>query len=161
MTQEISKRIELDYGHTLSQHFGFCNQIHGHRATVIAYFSGEIDNTAGSSSQGMIIDFTVCKAIMMEHIHKVLDHGFAVWKDEKDFIEIDGVQISVLKFIQARNKKVLVTTNPPTAEYLAQWAFFQIHEALKKVQPNVKLSKVEWYETPSGMASFSARRNND
>ena len=140
---QISRKIELDYGHTLPNHFSFCSQLHGHRATVIAHVQGKVNSTVGDSSQGMVLDFKILKELMMEKIHDVLDHGFAVWKDDKEDLE----------FIIKRNKKYLITDEPPTAEYLAKWSYNQLASFLPK---EISLIKVEWYETPSSVAQYPA-----
>lgn len=137
----ICRRIELDYGHTLPNHYSFCNQIHGHRAVIEAYVSGEVNTTPGDSSEGMVLDFSILKKLMMEHIHGVLDHGFAVWdQDAED-----------RAFIEQRNSKVLVTPQPPTAEYLAEWAFHQVGPHLPQ---DIALERIVWWETPNSRAVY-------
>ena len=138
---QISKAIELDYGHTLPNHFSFCNQIHGHRAKVVATVSGEVCTQPGDSGQGMLLDFIFLKKAMMEKIHAVLDHGFAVWKED----------VEDLGFIVNRNKKFLITEEPPTAEFLAKWAYLQI---LSEIPQGLNLESVTWYETPTSAATF-------
>lgn len=152
----IKKTIELDYGHILPNHFSFCNQIHGHRGVITAHVQGEVIKKSGDSSEGMVIDFKIVKSLMMATIHDVLDHGFAVWdQDTKQDIMISGGTIgtSVLEIIIARNTKVLRCAEPPTAEYLAKWAFATLYPLLK--DHNVKLVNVDWQETPSSVASYS------
>jgi 6-pyruvoyltetrahydropterin/6-carboxytetrahydropterin synthase len=139
---EITKTIELDYGHTLPAHFGFCSQLHGHRAKVLATVEGELNKVKGDSSQGMVLDFGVLKQVMVDRIHSFLDHGFAVWKDDTDD----------LAFIIKRNRRILITEEPPTAEYLAGWAFKQIVDYLP---PELKLKQVVWYETPNSYATYT------
>ena len=65
---KISRKIEIDYGHCLPEHYSFCKEIHGHRGVITCIFSGDINNESGSDN-GMIIDFAICKQIMMEQIH--------------------------------------------------------------------------------------------
>jgi len=139
---QISREIQLDYGHTLPNHYSFCNQIHGHRARVIATIEGEVSKIKNDSSQGMVMDFKFLKTFMMEYIHKILDHGFAVWKEDKEDFD----------FIIKRNKKFLVLNDPPTAENLAKWAFNQLKDKFSK---NIILIKVDWYETPSSFAIYT------
>lgn len=136
---KVTREIGLDYGHTLPAHYDFCSQIHGHRARILATVEGNICNTQNDSSQGMVMDFKFLKEIMMNEIHNTLDHGFAVWKDD----QYDRM------FIVGRNKKYLLTDTPPTAEYLAQWAFNQIES---KLPIGIKLISVVWYETPNSYA---------
>jgi len=138
---EITRRIELDYGHTLPNHYSFCSQIHGHRASVEATVKGGVIDISGDSSQGMVMDFKFLKEIMMEHIHGVLDHGFAVWKEDTQD----------LKFITKRNKKYLVMLDPPTAENLAAWAYNQL---VNYMPDGVILMRVRWWETPNSVAEY-------
>jgi 6-pyruvoyltetrahydropterin/6-carboxytetrahydropterin synthase len=140
----VLRDIEIDYGHTLPDHFYFCNQIHGHRAKITVAVEGELSEEKNSSNRGMVLDFKILKEIMMKEICDVLDHGFAVFKD-------DAVD---LEFIRKRNKRFLVTDEPPTAEYLAKWAFFRIKE---KLPSNIKLLRVEWKETPSNTAIYAEK----
>ena len=139
---KVSRQIEIDYGHTLPNHFSFCNQFHGHRGIIIATVLGELASRQGDSNEGMVLDFIFLKKIMMTYIHDFLDHGFAVW--EKDIKSLD--------FIKSRNNRYLITKLPPTAEYLAQWGFNQIKPHLPS---NVKLESLTWYETPSNYAEYS------
>jgi len=138
----ISRKIEIDYGHTLPNSFSFCNQLHGHRGVVVASVEGPVIQREGDGEEGMVMDFKFLKDIMVRQIHDVLDHGFAVWKDDREDLE----------FILKRNTRVLVTDEPPTAECLAKWAFNQIQNRL----PNeVRLKEVTWYETPNNWATFT------
>lgn len=141
MKMIIEKEIGLDYGHTLPKHFSFCNQVHGHHSRVITTIEGEIITEKNNSSQGMVLDFIFLKEIMMNNIHAVLDHGFAVWKED----------IFTADFIKVRNKKYIITEEPPTAEYLAKWAYYQIKKYLPK---NIKLLQVKWYETETSSAVY-------
>jgi len=140
----VTKRIELDYGHTLPNHYSFCNQIHGHRGVIEATVQGDIVAMHGSSSQGMVLDFSILKQLLMTKVHAKLDHGFAVWKED----------IADLEYIKTRNTKYIVTEEPPTAEYLAKWAYEQIEMDI--IHYNLKLVRIRWYETPSSWADYPA-----
>lgn len=164
----ITRRIELDYGHVLPHYIGFCNQLHGHRATVLASFFGNIQSSG--ANQGMVEDFSVLKSMMMKRIHAVLDHGFAVWKDDKSPISIpthDGLvfETTTLDFVKSRNERILITEEPPTAEYLCKYFFNELYDELLKHNahntlegtniPPIGLSKLVWYETPNNYAECS------
>lgn len=140
----ISRKIEIDYGHTLPNSFSFCNQLHGHRGVVVATVEGPVIQKEGDGEEGMVMDFKFLKDIMIRHIHDVLDHGFAVWKEDHEDLE----------FIMKRNTRVLITDEPPTAECLAKWAFDQIHH---KLPAGVQLKEVTWYETPNNWATFNGK----
>ena len=140
----ISRKIEIDYGHTLPNSYSFCNQLHGHRGVVVATVEGAMIDRKDDGEEGMVMDFKFLKEIMVQHIHDVLDHGFAVWKSDPEDLE----------FIMKRNSRVLVTDDPPTAECLAKWAFRQIEHRLPE---GVKLVEVRWYETPNNWADYDGR----
>lgn len=172
---KISREIQIDYGHCLPPaHFGFCSNLHGHRARVVCVFEGVVKNEEANPENGMIMDFSICKKIMMEEIHDVLDHGFAIWENESvDMVVVDTnevipdenklVRINTLDFIKARNSKVLVLSNPPTAEVLAEHFFKKVKEKLHNIQHDfnkaadeyVKLVEIHWYETPNNVAIIS------
>lgn len=145
---KISKRIELDYGHTLPNHYSFCNQIHGHGAFVVAEVEGDVNKSKGTSGQGMVLDFKFLKEIMMTEIHGKLDHGFAVWDNDVEDKE----------FIIRRNKKYIITSEPPTAECLAKWAFNLIYPLIPK---GIRLCKVTWFETPNSSAEYDLNNYNN
>jgi len=139
---KITRKIEIDYGHTLPNHYSFCNQLHGHRGVIEVTVQGTVVSANGKSEEGMVMDFKFLKEILKEKIHDVLDHGFAVWKDDHEDLE----------FILKRNTKVLITDAPPTAEVLAKWAFFEIRKALPDT---IKLVQVRWNETPNNWADYT------
>ncbi|TCD48607.1 6-carboxytetrahydropterin synthase [Chlorobium sp. N1] len=140
----ISRKIEIDYGHTLPNHFSFCNQLHGHRGVVVATVEGPVVEQRGDSQEGMVMDFKFLKEIMVKHVHDRLDHGFAVWKEDHEDLE----------FILKRNTRVLVTDEPPTAEYLAKWAFGEIRNHLPE---GIALKNLRWYETPNNWADYDGQ----
>jgi len=140
----ISRKIEIDYGHTLPNHYGFCNQIHGHRATILCFISGEIVTDNNSSEAGMIIDFGILKKLMIDKIHSRLDHGFAVWERDK----------TTLDFIKQRNNpdKILILSEPPTAETLSKWVFHEL--LIPLLDKKILLEQIHWYETPNSVAYY-------
>ena len=168
----VTREISIDYGHTLPNHFGFCNQIHGHRARIVAHFEGDVKTTKDNfylPDNGMVVDFGFCKKLLLNTIHEQLDHGFAVWENDTNAIAVPvsveydnegvattGILVSTLQFIKARNRKVVVCSAPPTAEYLAEWAFRLINKdfALYEESNTVKLIKIEWWETPNNCAIY-------
>ena len=141
----VSRSIDIDYGHTLPNHFSFCNEIHGHRAKIVMCVEGNISKTKAASDEGMVLDFKILKDLLIEVIHNRLDHGFAIWK--KDLKDLD--------FIQHRNKRYLLTDDPPTAECLAKWAFTEL---AARLPPKITLIRIEWHETPSSVAIFENKK---
>jgi 6-pyruvoyltetrahydropterin/6-carboxytetrahydropterin synthase len=140
-TMLISRKIEIDYGHTLPNSFSFCNQLHGHRGVIVATVEGPVIDRHGDGEEGMVMDFKFLHKTMIEQIHDQLDHGFAIWKHDHEDLE----------YILRRNTRVLVTDEPPTAECLAKWAFNQLKSHLPE---GVTLRNLRWYETPNNWADY-------
>lgn len=139
---QVTRKIGLDYGHRLPNHYGFCSQLHGHRATVEATASGELSTDEGSSDQGMVFDFSHLKEALMDNVHDELDHGFAVWVEDTEIRE----------WVNKVNDRVLIMDHPPTAEVLAKWAYEQVEPELPE---HVMLVSIRWYETPNNWAEYS------
>lgn len=152
MKQQITKVIEFDYGHVLPDYFGFCNQLHGHRGKIEATFEGEV--FADSPMRGMVIDFSSIKTWIKEVIVDKIDHAFAVWENDTKPVFSD---ISTLDFVKARNDRILITKEPPTAETLVRHFFEELHQHAEKNRGEHPLSlvKLVWYETPTCFASYT------
>ena len=139
---EISKEIGLDYGHTLHKHANAkCGGIHGHRARVIAVVHGAV-RTDDTSQDGMVIDFGILKELMNEFIHDPVDHGFIIQANDPRLNEFDWWR-------NDRGQKLMVTQEPPTAEFLAKWAAAQLITRLPK---ELNLVSLTWFETPTSYA---------
>ncbi len=161
----IKREIQIDMGHSLSQYNGPCFSYHGHRCRILCSFEGSASLGRGYSL-GMIEDFSYLKQVMMKEIHEVLDHGWAIWKGDTEEIDITNcctvkttskslveyVGVSSLDFIKARNKKVLVTDDPPTAETLAKYFGEKVRMAI--LDRPFYLHSLEWWETPNNCAVY-------
>lgn len=148
----VKRVIELDMGHVLPNYDGPCGNLHGHRVKVICSFEGSV---SPNRETGMVEDFSYLKQIMMREIHDVMDHGFAVWKN--DTVDVMGtlgmdIRVSVLDFIKVRNKKYLITDDPPTAETLAKHFGEKVRMAI--LDRPFYLHSLEWWETPNNCAVY-------
>ena len=143
----ISKEIEFDLGHRVSTHGSKCRNPHGHRYKVRVTCKGDIIDDPTRPDHGMLIDFGNLKTIMNENIHDVLDHGFAVWEEDK-----------VLRAIldepsKTNNWNYIVFPYIPTAENIARWSWTQIqHKIEKEFGNDLELFEVAVWETPTSVA---------
>lgn len=158
----ISKKINLSYGHILNNYNGKCNNLHGHNSNIIAHFICTDCNKL--SNKYMIADFSVCKDIMMKVIHDKIDHAFVLYDDSnnenKDEVIINGVKISLVDFIKARNKKYLLLNEQPTAEVLSKWAFNQLNQYLINNKMPFRVILLEWHETENSKAYYGENISN-
>lgn len=138
----ISKTIEIDTGHRVPNHKSKCRNLHGHRYVIEAGVEGDLVKQEGASDEGMVIDFSDLKAVMVEEIHDKYDHGFIMFRDD-DFAGVFdtfvGQNIHFVPFI-------------PTAENLAKFWFDSIKGRL--LERGIKLVFVKVWETPTSTAIY-------
>lgn len=140
---EVTKAVEWDMGHRVPNHKNKCRNPHGHRYRLEVTLRGEVIQTAGSSSEGMVFDFGDMKQLMLTHVHDVLDHGFMIY--EKDRILLDMFESQKEQF------KLIVVSFVPTAEKLAYWCFQQLKD---NIPSSIVISRCRVFETPSSFADY-------
>ena len=141
----ITKFIEIDMGHRVTNHKSKCRNLHGHRYRVVVGVDDKVITTAGASDEGMVMDFSDVKAIMMDVIDEGYDHGFVIY--EKDPLA------SFFQAQKASGMKVKLTPFIPTAENLAKWWFRLLKTKLDEKQIAIKY--IEVYETPTSTAKYT------
>lgn len=136
----VSKQIEWDMGHRVTNHKSKCKNVHGHRYKAHIRLTGDLVDIEGSSSEGMVIDFGDIKKIALKHVHDVLDHSFMVWKKDKKLIEF---------FKENSDQRCVIVPFVPTAENIAAWIFKELDKKFKdKYNTGLTLSSVKLWETP-------------
>ncbi len=66
----ISKEFSFDSAHQLPNYNGLCANLHGHTYKLIVTLSGKVKD------DGMVIDFSILKQKVNEHVTKILDHHY-------------------------------------------------------------------------------------
>ena len=121
--------------------------MHGHRYRFEAEIEGDTVQETGVSEEGMLMDFSDVSAILMEHVHDIVDHAFVVYEGDLEARKAceamgEGHRTVVLPFI-------------PTAENLAKWAFEQVQPHISTAYGNrLKLVAMHVRETPKSTASW-------
>jgi 6-pyruvoyltetrahydropterin/6-carboxytetrahydropterin synthase len=121
--------------------------MHGHRYRFEAEIEGDTVQESGVSEEGMLMDFSDVSAILMEHVHDIVDHAFVVYEGDSEARNAcaamgDGHRTVVVPFI-------------PTAENLAKWAFEQVQPHIMTAYGNrLKLVAMHVRETPKSTASW-------
>ena len=73
----INKGIHVDFAHVVSGHSGLCLGPHGHTWFFEVYLEAvELDK------EGFVIDFKKLKKSVLEPVHKLLDHSFAIGRKD-------------------------------------------------------------------------------
>jgi len=138
----VTKQIEWDMGHRVTNHRSKCKNLHGHRYKAEITLEGNIVNVPGVSEEGMVIDFGGIKSVAVKYVHDVLDHSFMVWKKDK----------LILNFFKKNpTLKHIVVEFVPTSENISAWIFSALDKQFKDVYgTGLKLHSIKLWETPTG-----------
>ena len=130
---KISKIIQFDAAHKLyvpqwdkqknQKVYGKCSNLHGHRYTLIVTVDGPI------SEDGMVMNFSLLKAIIQEEIIDCYDHQYL-----NDCVDFQGC----------------ITTS----ERLLQVIHDKLVRRLAETTPQVTLRKLELYETDTSFCTL-------
>jgi 6-pyruvoyltetrahydropterin/6-carboxytetrahydropterin synthase len=144
----ISRTFEWDMGHRVTNHDSQCRNLHGHRYKMEVSIGGKLIDEAGSSQEGMILDFGKLKSVVNDTVVDVLDHSFAYW--DKDTIISNLAEANKdLKFVK------LATV--PTVECLVEYIASLIKDELSKQLPEISLTEIVLYETPKCYATWTSK----
>jgi len=138
---KVTKILEWDMGHRIPNHTSKCKNPHGHRYKIEVTLEGDLITTKGDSSQGMVIDFSDIKKILMQEIDAVCDHSFMYYKND-----------IVMHDFFKKNSELAHIAVPfiPTAENIAAWLFKKLHFQFKNTfKQKVQLVAVKLWETPT------------
>jgi len=141
----ITKEIEIDLGHRVPNHKTKCRNLHGHRYKIEVGVDDKVIVTPGTSDEGMVIDFSDLKQIMMEELDAKFDHGFVMY-EEDSFVNL------FLNLKVEENQKIIFVPFVPTAENLAKYWYQLIEPRLK--EKGIKISHVKVWETPTSTATY-------
>lgn len=135
---ELKTEAHFDSAHFLTDYYGKCENLHGHRWKVVAYIQAESLGTS-STMKDMVVDFGVFKRAVRE-IADSLDHALILEEGSikpltKTCLVEEGFRLVELPF-------------RTTAENLAKW----FCEAL--CARNFYCVRVDMYETPLNCATY-------
>lgn len=160
----ITKTIEIDMGHRVPNHKSKCRNLHGHRYKIEVGVDDKVINEKGVSNEGMVIDFSDLKEIMMREIDAEFDHSSIFYQGDNlgrliHFLTIKGDKrnVSVMEgvYIEMIEEKLNIhlVDFVPTAENLAKHWFELIEKPLQ--EKGIKLSYVKVWETPTSTAIYT------
>ena len=150
---KISKDLEIDMGHAVTNHNSKCKHLHGHRYTIRATVDDKL--ITSGSAEGMVIDFSDLKKCMMDVLDAPYDHAFVIWEEDPrakilteahEMWHNDFTKFHTLPFV-------------PTAENLARYWFALLKNELEAVY-NIKLYQIDVWETPTSCAVYTAEEHN-
>ena len=134
----LKTQASFDSAHFLTDYYGKCENLHGHRWNVVVYLQQEQLQKEGTMKD-MVLDFGVFKKAVRE-LANSLDHTFLVEEGSLKpttiaALEDEGFVLTILPF-------------RTTAENLARWFYEQLE------QRGLPVSQVDCYETPNNCAIY-------
>jgi len=133
-----TRKLWFCAGHRVKGHEGKCRYLHGHNYIVYVTAQASLD------SIGRVIDFGVLKERFGTFIDDNFDHGFLVWKEDTEAIEVLKNMVE---------QKIFVMPSNPTAENIAQFLLANSRRILDNKDVEVTMIKV--YETENCFAVAS------
>lgn len=136
---ELECEYAFDSAHFLTDYYGKCENLHGHRWRVVAKIAQTKLQSEGTMKD-MVLDFGVFKKTVKE-LCDSLDHTFLVEQgslkpETLDVLKKEGFELTILPF-------------RTTAENLAHYLFDQLEEQ------GLPIYQVEVDETPNNRAFYS------
>ena len=134
----LKTEASFDSAHFLTDYYGKCENLHGHRWKTVVYIKSD-KLQIGGTMEGMVLDFGVFKKEVKE-IALTLDHTFLV--------EEGSLKNSTIKALEEEGFSILILPFRTTAENLAKYFAEQL------AKKGLRVSKIEMYETPNNCAIY-------
>lgn len=128
----------FDSAHFLTDYYGKCENLHGHRWRVVAKIEQPELQTEGTMKD-MVLDFGVFKKTVKEICDR-LDHTF--------LIEEGSLKPDTLAALQSEGFSLTVLPFRTTAENLAKYIFGELEER------GLPVAEIEVDETPNNRAFY-------
>ncbi|MEE0845713.1 MAG: 6-carboxytetrahydropterin synthase [Eggerthellaceae bacterium] len=134
----LKTEAAFDSAHFLSDYYGKCENLHGHRWRVVVYLSQAELQTEGTM-RDMVLDFGVFKRAVRE-LAESLDHTFLV--------EEGTLKPSTIEALEGEGFSLTILPFRTTAENLARYF------AAVLIGQGLPVGRVDMYETPNNCAIY-------
>lgn len=135
---ELECEYAFDSAHFLTDYYGKCENLHGHRWRVVAKIEQPELQTEGTMKD-MVLDFGVFKKTVKEICDR-LDHTF--------LIEEGSLKPETLAALQSEGFNLTALPFRTTAENLANYIFSELEKQ------NLPVAEIEVDETPNNRAFY-------
>ncbi len=143
----VTREFSFEMAHVLRNYDGPCRNVHGHSYRLFVTISGKPVNDPENPKNGMVIDFTELKNIVLEEIVNVFDHSVVVSRD------FDNEKMKMMTRTFGNTE---VVDYQPTCENLVTDFALRLNKALPD---NIRLHSLKLYETAKSFAEWFASDN--
>jgi len=142
----VTKEFHFEMAHALHGYNGPCKHIHGHSYCLRVCVIGPVNTDVADSCNGMVIDFSMLKAIVKTNVIDKWDHALLLNARSSELV--DGQNEAF--------EKTIIVDYQPTCENM-------LLDIVAKIQPHlpegVKLHHLHLRETPTSYAEWFAGDN--
>jgi 6-pyruvoyltetrahydropterin/6-carboxytetrahydropterin synthase len=143
----VTREFSFEMAHVLRNYDGPCRNVHGHSYRLFVTLSGVPVNDPDNPKNGMVIDFTELKNIVLDKIVNQFDHSVVISED------FDRDKRGMMEKIFGN--AVVVDYQPTCENLVADFA-----GRLKKEMPaGISLHSLRLYETAKSYAEWFAEDN--
>ncbi len=143
----VTREFTFEMAHVLKGYDGPCRNVHGHSYRLFVTLSGVPVNDAENPKNGMVIDFTELKNIVLGKIVNQFDHSVVISKD------FDRDKRGMMEKIFGNT--VVVDYQPTCENLVADFA----SRLIKEIPAGISLHSLRLYETAKSYAEWFASDN--
>lgn len=143
----VTREFTFEMAHVLRNYDGPCRNVHGHSYRLFVTVSGLPVNDRTDPKDGMVIDFTDLKRIVLENIVDVFDHSVVVSRD----FDSEKREMMTKTF----GNTVVVDYQPTCENLISDFAAI----LKSKIPAGVKLHSLKLYETARSYAEWHSEDN--
>lgn len=143
----VTREFTFEMAHVLRNYDGPCRNVHGHSYKLYVTLSGTPSEDDANPKNGMVIDFTDLKNIVLNKIVNMFDHSVVVSRD----FDSDKMQMMSETF----GNTIIVDYQPTCENLVADFA-----ERIRNEMPaGITLHSLRLYETAKSFAEWFASDN--
>jgi 6-pyruvoyltetrahydropterin/6-carboxytetrahydropterin synthase len=146
-TIRVTKKFTFDMAHALYGYDGPCKNIHGHTYTLSVTLKGKVLEVKDHPKNGMVIDFSDFKKIIVDNVISVFDHSLVLNSNSPH---------AKLNDLRENFEKIQYVPYQPSCENLLIDIFERIN--LKFPEP-IKICNIKLEETPTSFAEWFLEDN--
>lgn len=143
----LTREFSFEMSHVLHNYDGPCRNVHGHSYRLFVTVAGIPVNDPGNPKNGMVMDFTDLKQIVMREIVDIFDHAVAVSND----FEKEKMGMLAKTF----GNTVVLDYQPTCENMVADFA----GRISRHLPSRVHLHSLKLYETAKSYAEWFAEDN--
>lgn len=144
-TLRVTKEFDFEGAHALMGYDGKCKNIHGHSYRLFVTVKGRVLTSQESPKSGMVLDFSLLKKIVNQHVIEKFDHALLMREDAPLLEELKSHYCSTMSL-----------PFQPTCENLIIYIAQLIKEHLPK---ELELFSLKLYETATSYVEWFADEN--